>query len=482
MDEFVGAAAPVPPLDRLDEAALQAVHEASMQIVEEIGIQLTHERAQSLLAEHGATVADDGIVTIPRTIVEECVETAPTQFVFHARNPENDVVVGGDGPPVRAPGYGPANVRTLAGRRPSDLADYETLLKLTQAEDVLTCAGYGLCEPNDVDEADKHYAMLRRALELTDKPVMGPTYGADRAQACMDMVAIAVEDRDLGAPYVAGLVNTVPPRRIGRKMLGGLLAYAERGQPLVVSSFTMAGASGPATLASSLAQTNAENLVGITLAQLANPGTPVVYGVPTATVDGRYGSLSIGSPESAYFTAFAGQLARHYGLPSRGGGGLTDAKTVGHQSGVESTLLQAVTRFAGIDFVIHAAGILESYSAVSPEKFVLDCETLRYVDRFADGFDLERADFRLDELAAVEPGGYFPGDGDGRRAEARFYRSKVLDKRAYGAWEDDGRPSAFEAGAERVTELLERYERPSLSPGTAVELDAYVEKHRPTVS
>lgn len=480
MRDVDAAALPLAPLDRLDGAAVRAIHDASMHILEEIGVQLNHDRATALLADHGADVDDDGRVTIPRDLVEARVDMAPDRFVLHARNHENDVAVGGDAPPVRAPGYGPANVRTLEGRRPARLADYEALLKLAQVEDVITCTGYGLCEPTDVPEGNEPYVLLRRALELTDKPVMGPTYGADRARACMDMVGIAVGDRSLDRPYVAGLINTTPPRRIDEAMLDGLLTYADHGQPLVISSFTMAGASGPPTLAASLAQTNAENLVGITLAQLVTPGAPVVYGVPTATVDGRYGSLSIGGPESAYFAAFAGQMARFYGLPSRSGGGLTDAKAVGYQCGFESTFLQTVTRLAGVDFVLHAAGILESYATVSPEKFVLDCEAIRYLDRFGDGFDIEAADFRLDELAAVEPGGYFPNDGAADGTPPRFYRSGVVDKRGFGAWSEAGRPSTLEAGAERVDALLERYVEPPLPATTAADLASYVEHHRPT--
>jgi trimethylamine--corrinoid protein Co-methyltransferase len=482
MRDLDAAARPMGPIDRLDAAAVQAVHDASMSVLEEIGVKLNHDRARALLADHGADVDAEGTVTIPRDLVEERVEMAPDRFVLHGRNAAHDVTVGGDAAPVRSPGYGPANVQTLDGRRRCRLADYEALLKLAHLEDVITCAGYGVCEPTDLQPATAPYTLLRRALELTDKPVMGPTYGAERAEACMDMVGIAVGDRALDRPYVAGLINTTPPRRIDEAMLGGLLTYAEHGQPLVVSSFTMAGASGPPTLAASLAQTNAENLVGITLAQLVTPGAPVVYGAPTATVDGRYGSLSIGGPESAYFAAFAGQMARYYGLPSRSGGGLTDAKAVDYQSGFESTFLQAATRFAGVDFVLHAAGILESYATISLEKFVLDCEAIRYLDCFGAGFDIEPADFRLDDLAAVDPGGYFRNDGSAADDQSRFYRSGVVDKRGYAAWADAGGPSTLEAGAERVDTLLDRYEEPSLPAAAAADLEAYVERNRPTPS
>lgn len=477
-----------------------------MHVIEEVGIQLTHERAREVVAEAGGQVDDDGVATLPRDLLTGAVERAPAAFTLHARDPEKDVTVGGDGPPVRAPAYGPSTVHRFAGgsggsggaandgeepsyeRRDARLADYERLVKLAHAEEVITCAGYSLCEPTDVPRADRHLAMLERSLTLTDKPVMGPTRGAERARACMDMVDIAFAERadvafaagERSDPVVAGLVNTTPPRSIDGAMLGGLLTYADHGQPLVVSSFTMAGASGPPTLAASLVQANAETLAFVALAQLLTPGTPVVYGVPSATIDGRYGSLSTGGPESALFVALAGQLARYYGLPCRAGGALSDAKTVDYQGGLESGFLGAVTAFSGVDLALNAAGVLESYAAVSPEKFVLDCELLRSLDRFREGVAVDEETLALERIADADPAGHFLEGDDGSVADgdeaAPFHRSAVLDKRAHDDWAAD-RKSAFELGRDRVDALLAEYERPPIDAGVERALRAYVEEH-----
>ena len=253
------------PFAGLDRADLDAVHEASMHIVEELGIRLDHERAQAVVAEHGGAVDADGVVTLPRDLLMEAVGRAPSTFTLHARDPRQSVTVGGDGAPVRAPSYGAATVHTYGGRkreragertvtdgdgpdyspgavnyerRDATLTDYERLVKLAHAEDAMTCAGFSVCRPTDVSRADRHVEMLARTLTLTDKPVMGPTRDADRAADCMEMVGIATGDPDLSKPRVAGLVNTTPPRSVDEATLGGLLTYADHGQPLVVSSFT----------------------------------------------------------------------------------------------------------------------------------------------------------------------------------------------------------------------------------------------------
>jgi trimethylamine--corrinoid protein Co-methyltransferase len=156
-------------------------------------------------------------------------------------------------------------------------------------------------------------------------------------------------------------------------------------------------------MAGALALANAENLLGITLIQLVNPGNPVIYGIPSSNIDMPYGSLSIGSPESALFASFAGTMGRHYGVPSRGGGALTDAKTVDYQAGFESLLVTAAAVWSGVHVVLYLAGVLESYSTISPEKFVLDCELLRYTDRFHAGYEINEDTLALDLIGRSTP-------------------------------------------------------------------------------
>ena len=473
----------VPPPDNLPEEGLDAIHESAIQIIEDIGINVAHEEGRRVLEENGATVDhDEEMVWIPRSLVEDAVETAPSEFTLHGRGEGRAVHVGG-GDYALASAYGAPNILTFEdGRRRSTIEDYELLAKLAQSEDVITVTGYNLCEPNDVPQEVKHYEMIRRSLTLTDKPVMGSVYGEDRAKASIDLVGIANDDRDLGKPYMAGVVNSVPPRQWDKKMTGGLLEYAKHGQPTLISAVVMANASGPSTLAGSLALANAEILTGVTMAQLVNPGTPVVYGLPSSNVDIRYGSFSIGSPEGALFVNFAAQAGRYYDLPSRAGGTLTDAKTVDDQSGAEAMMQMMVTMQSGINFVLHAAGILNSYSTMSPEKYVLDAERIRYIQRYLRGYDLTDDTFALDLLEDVEPGGHFLNQRHTlEHGKTDHYMTNVFDRQSYDDWESAGKRDAFELAHERVNELVEQYEQPPLDADLRQELDDYVDDGRATL-
>jgi len=483
MDEYDTQFQDVPYVDRLDEMGLDAIHEGAMHIIENVGIKLDHERALDVYEEAGAEVdREDSIVKVPRDIVEDAVEKAPSEFTLHGRGGQETTVGPGHDGQIRAPGYGPPNIRTYEdGRRSSQLDDYKDLIKLCHEEDVINSTGYNVCEPNDVDQEVKHYEMVKHSLELSDMPTMGSVYGEDRAQASIEMTSIAVDDADMSKPYMAGLVNTVPPRSIDTSMLGGLMTYADYGQPTLVSSFTMAGASAPATLAGAFTLAAAENLTGITLAQLINPGTPNVFGVPASNIDVRYGSLSIGSPESALFVSYAGQMGRYYDIPSRAGGALSDSKTIDYQAGMESMLVHTATQLADIDYVLHSAGILESYSTISPEKLVLDCDVMRVLDHYKRDFPINEDTLAMDVIEEVEAAGHFLSERHTlTHSKDELFKSEVFDKRSHGDWEEDGSKTAFEMGHDRVQADLDSYDQPELDADIQQTLENFVEDGKET--
>ena len=468
--------------DRLSEAGLDEIHEKAITILEDIGIEVGHDEGRRLLAENGCDVdAETDVVTFPRDLVEDAMDRAPSSFTLRGRSSDADVQVG-DGGYALVPTGGPPNIlRYGEDRRPSTIDDYEDFLKLAHEEEVITSTGYVLCEPNDVVEETKHLEMVSRNLLFSDKPLAGSCYGADRARACAELVGIAHDDPDLSEPYMASTANSVSPRTWDTKMTGGLLEYARHGQPVVVSPAVMAAASGPATLAGAMALANAEILAGFTMAQLANPGTPIVYGLPSSNIDVRYGSFAIGSPEGALFVTFAGQMSRYYDVPARAGGGLTDAKTIDEQAGTEATLQMMLTLQSGINFVLHAAGVLDSYSTASPEKFVLDCDRVRYVEKFQDGFGLDEESFALDLIEEIEPGGHFLNKRHTLTHSSNFLRPEIYFRDSYDTWAEDGERDAFERANERVEDLLDAYERPPIDADIAADIDRYVEEERAAI-
>lgn len=465
------------PVNKFSEEDLERIHDASLTLLSELGIKVDYEPALDLLAENGCTVdRDEKMVTFPSDLVEWAIETAPASFTLHGRNPEQNVDVG-DGEYATSPAGSAPNVLTYEdGRRPSTLEDFETFIKLTQMSDLMTTTGYNHAEPNDVDQEIKHFRLLERTIKHSDKPLKGDTWGADRAKASIEMAGIANDDPDLSKPYIFATINSVSPRTWDTKMTGGLMEYAKEGQPGILSPAVMAAASGPATLAGTLALGNAEILAGNVIAQLVNEGTPIIYGLPTSNVDIRYGSFSIGSPEGALCVAFTGQMGQFYDVPTRAGGGLTDAKIPDMQAGVESMLQLYTTIQSGVNLIHHAAGMLDSYSTSSPEKFLIDLDVIRYIERFREGVEVSEDTLAQDLIAEVDPGGHFLNKRHTLvNSKTEFLIPDLFYRNSYDSWEDEGEKSTFERAHDRKVELLEEYERPPLDPDIEAELDRYVE-------
>ena len=82
----------------------------------------------------------------------------------------------------------------------------------------------------------------------------------------------------------------------------------------------LCGATTPATIAGTLVCTNAEILGGIVLAQLVNPGSPILYGSSTTIMDMKTAQSPVGAPEHAMCSAAVGQLGHYYGIPTNVGG------------------------------------------------------------------------------------------------------------------------------------------------------------------
>jgi trimethylamine---corrinoid protein Co-methyltransferase len=193
-------------------------------------------------------------------------------------------------------------------------------------------------------------------------------------------------------------------------MLDALMVYARNNQPVIIAALAMTGTTSAVTLAGSLVQQTAEVLSGVVLAQLINPGTPVVFGSASSIVDLRTGNLAIGSPESVKMFSVIAQLARFYGLPSRGGGALTDAIIIDSQSGFESMMVLMNSVLSGLNFILHSVGLLENYMTMSFEKFIIDDEMLGMVRNYAEGFPVNEDTLAVDTIIKIGSGGNFISD------------------------------------------------------------------------
>lgn len=460
----------------LSPADIERIHDASMQLLVDVGIRFPDGKAIDVFKRHGVRT-EDTIVYLEEKQVMDALRMAPAQFTIHARNPEKSVTVG-DGDPVFIPGYGaPFLVDGEVGKRAPTMQDYENLVRLADALPNQDLSGHLLVGPGDVPPAVAHLRMLHAHMVHSDKPFLGSTEGAGGARHTMEMAAILFGGR-LEQPVTLGLINSLSPLSYSGEMIHALMTYARAQQPVVIAAMALAGSTAPITLAGTIAQKSAEILAGVTLAQLVSPGTPVVYGSTSTNLHMKSGSPSIGSPELALVVTATAQLARHYGLPSRGGGALTDANSPDAQAGYESMMSLLTTINSGMDLVIHAAGIVSSYLAFSYEKFVLDDEMCGMVRRYRRGITVTPETLACDLVAKVGPGGNFMTEKHTvKRCRTEFWQPDVSSRVDLQLWQDAGCQDVVERARQRWQRLLAEHHDPPLDETLACQLQTFVEEH-----
>jgi trimethylamine--corrinoid protein Co-methyltransferase len=456
----------------------ELVHEHAMRILEEIGVDVLHERGRTLFESAGQEV-DGERVRLDRAFVMEQVSKAPRTFELVARNPANTVEVGG-GTPLWMGVGGPPFLSDLdEGRRAGTLKGHDTIIKLTQAASPLNCAQTGACEPTKMDVHTRHLDMEYSTLRWCDLPYT--TYGTSgpKARDGIEMARI-VHGGDLGdRTALMGVVNSVSPLIWDFRMVDALIAWAESNQATIVTPFLLGGATASVSVAGGLAQQVAEALSGVALVQLVRPGAPCLYGSFFQATDMRTGAPALGTPESIFGVFGGAQLARRYGLPFRGGGGLCSSNAVDAQAAAESAFMLWATVLAGTDVVLHAAGWLEGGLTASLEKFALDVELLEQFAIQQRGIGFSDEELAFDALKEVGPGGlWLAAEHTMNHFKEWQYISPLFITQDFTTWKAAGAEETAARANRRWKQLLASYEDPGIDPDVDAELHAFMDRRK----
>ena len=192
-----------------------------------------------------------------------------------------------------------------------------------------------------------------------------------------------------------------------------------------------------------------------------------MFGSFLSNTDMQSGSPSFGTPESAIGLLCTGQIARHYGLPFRGGGGLTSSQIVDAQAAYEAmmTLLADVPRRHELR---HALGRLarvgRSSRATRSSSSTSRCCACCEVEFKPLEINEETLAFSAHE--EVAQGGHFLGAVHTlERFRECFYRPLLSSTENYERWIRDGGKDTAARATEIVKRTLEEYEEPDDGAG-----------------
>ncbi len=469
---------PFAPTALVSEDELESIHLASLRVLKEIGLEVLHDEAREIMKKAGADVSDGSTrVRFDPEMILETIRTCPPVVRMHARNPDHNLVFGGNNVCFAQMASAPNCSDTDKGRRAGNHEDFRKLVKLGQMHNIIHLTGGYPVEPIDLHPAIRHLHCLRDFAKLTDKIFHAYSLGRERNLDAIEITRIArgiSKEQLLEEPSLLTIINTNSPLKLDIPMMEGIIQMSSHGQLVVVTPFTLAGAMAPVTIAGAVVQQNAEALAGIAFTQMVKKGAPVAYGGFTSNVDMKSGAPAFGTPEYMKAQLLGGQLARRYKLPYRTSNTCA-ANTVDAQAAYESVFSLWGCIQGGGNFVKHAAGWLEGGLTCSFEKTILDIDLLQMVTEFMTPLDLSEDALGVEAMRDVGPGGHFFGTPHTQsRYKTAFYSPILSDWRNFETWAEAGSPIAIQKANRIWKERLAMYEQPPLDPAIAEELDDFV--------
>ncbi len=465
------------PYGILGEDGLCLIEENADKILNETGMEF-HDDPEilAIFKDAGCDVVGNRVRFEPEFCRKIIQATAPSVFTQHARNPKNNVQLGGNAS-VLCPSWGPPFVHDLDnGRRYATYEDFKRLVKLHQTIPWLHHSGGVVCEPVDLPANKRHLDILYAHIRWSDRAFMGAFIGAERAGHAIDMAKIVFgEDYVAENPVLYCVSNTNAPLVLDANMSGALKTYARANQPVACTPWVLTGAMSPCTVAGTLAQVLAETMACLALVQLISPGAPCLMGSFASTMSMQSGAPTFGSPEAGQMVLAAGQLARRLGVPLHTVGTLSASKLPDAQSQQEATWGLLMSMFAGANLINHATGWLEGGLVTSFEKTMIDADLCGKIGRFFEGIDLSENAQAMSAIAETGPGQHFLGSEHTHLnfLEALF-RPTTPDNNSFEQWSAAGELDTAQRANALWKESLEAYEDPGLDPAIDEELQTYI--------
>ena len=442
----------------LTEESIAKVHQAVLWIIDEIGFEVNSETALALFAKAGARVdSEKHRVRLSQEKVLELIRMAPSEVRLCGRDEKHDILLGGNRVYAGTGGtalyiYEPdTDLKRLA-----TLQDLKNIAKLVDHLDnihLFLLPTY----PNELPVEQVDVNRFFAGLDNIAKHVMGGVYtidGVKRVIRMAEMVSGSAETlRE--RPLISMIACSISPLKMDGHYGDLVVSIAESGIPLVCPAEPLCGATSPITLAGNLVIQTVDSLMGVMLAQVANPGTPVIFGSVATSTDLMGLNYLAGSVEMGLINAAGAQMAQFYQLPFYATGGMTDSKVLDSQSGYESAITNLLCALAGANFIHDAAGLMEFAMTVCYAKYVIDNEILGMVMRAVEGIRVDDDTLALDLIKQVGPGGNFVSAKHTRRfMRSEHYQPTLSDRNSRKEWEADGKKTTWEKAAETVQGIM----------------------------
>jgi trimethylamine--corrinoid protein Co-methyltransferase len=473
-----------PKLELLSRETVDRAIDEAYDLLMDPGVQIHYDEALRLLGDAGAEVdMESRIARIPRALAEKAVETAPNSFHLYNLAGEPAVHYGDDdvhfdpgSAAIEIIDYGANESRVPVT---ADCEDFVRLAEmLPQIDAVATSIVCG-----DVPKVMADWYRLYLLLRYASKPIVTGTFSIESFAIMHELLVTVAGSEEALAEKPRAVFDACPspPLMWSDVTCANLIDAARARVPAELIPMPLMGATGPASIVGSAVQHAAEALSGVTIHQLANPGSPIVWGGSPAYFDMRTGAPPMGAMATMMLDCSYAQIGKAIkpgGLPTHAYLGMSDAKIVDAQTGLESSGGAILGALAGIN-MISGPGMMDFESCFSLEKLVIDAEIVGMAKRLVRGVDDSDQPLALDVMREVGHKGNFLAT----KHTVRHYKtedyvpSPVIDRDYRQAWFDKGALDVNARARRRVEELIAAYEPLSLDESVIRELEAVAARH-----
>jgi trimethylamine--corrinoid protein Co-methyltransferase len=468
-----------PLLRFLSDELIEKIVSEGRELLCKLGVEIHNKGVLSMLADHGAKIdMNKNRAYFTQDIIDKALKAAPHSFKLYDLLGNEAVDLSGFNVNF-TPGSAAINILDFKTNsiRPPTTADYIQYAKLMNGMDHIASQSTAIV-PSDVHEQISDSYRLYLSLLFCEKPVVTGAFTIEAFEIMKELqIAVRGSKEELRAkPLTIFSCCPTSPIKWSEVTSQNLVDCASYSIPVEYVSMPLSGFMAPVTLVGTLIQHTAETLSGLVISQLTSPGTPALYGGSPAIFDVRYETTPMGAVETMMIDCAYNEIGKYLGLPTQAYIGLSDAKLLDAQAGLESSMGATLAALAGINNV-SGPGMLDFESCFSLEKLVLDNEICGMVFRMIEGIQ-PKEDFpsqpRFEEL--LKEGHLLISDHTRRYLkEEVYFPGPVIDRANRSRWQEEGGLTLGQRAHREVERLIEEYRPVRLSDQIKRELTELME-------
>ncbi len=463
-----------PTVRFLDDELLERIIAEARATLCRLGVEIHNGGILSLLSDHGARViAETNRAYLTEEMIDDALWTVPGGFALYDVHGRRTHDLSGDNV-YFTPGSAAINLLDNGSQdvRPPTTEDYVKYVKVIAQLTHIASQSTAMI-PSDVHRNISDSYRLFLSLMFGEKPVITGAFTADAFNIMRDLqIAVRGSPEELAEkPLTIFSCCPTAPLKWSDVTSQNLVDCAQYSVPVEYVSMPLSGFVAPVTLVGTLIQHTAETLSGIVISQLVNPGTPALYGGSPAIFDMRYETTPMGAVETMMIDCAYNEIGKHLGLPTQAYMGMSDAKLLDAQTGMESSMGATLAALAGVNS-ISGPGMLDFESCFSLEKLVLDNEICGMTRRLVDGIE-PRDDFPAQPIFEELLREQHLLISNHTRAYLKlehYMPGPTIDRANRSRWREEGHATLGQRAHTEVERLIARYTPSSLAGEVKAEL------------